>query len=146
MSRTEETAARRRRRDDELDLSLSLQLGVPADKMDAQYQYRWINEGEHSRRLTALTVRDDWDVVRSKDIGREGDEPVRHAVGTQKNGEPHYAYLCRKRKEFVEEDAKRKHRITEERTAALRRGQTGAGTLNAGKDGAYIPDEGIAIS
>ncbi len=144
-ARTQETTTRRRRRDGAFDQSLSLKLGVEADKLDPKYQYRWINEGEHSRRLLSLTTQDDWDKVTSDEIGLEGKGPVRQAVGSQKNGQPEYAYLCRKLREFVDEDRREKHRIAQDRMDALRQGQTGPDTLNASDKSAYIPDEGISI-
>lgn len=142
MTRREEVQTERRRRNDSFDQSSLLKLGVDPAKLDKEYEYRWINEGEHSSRLTQLTVNDDWDKVTPEEAGR----PTVVAVGTQKNGAPENAYLCKKRKAFAEEDRAKKHRQSAERMSALRKGDTGRNdALNPRADTSYIPDEGISI-
>jgi len=138
----------RRRRNTEYDRSSVLKLGVDESKKDPKYSYRWVREGENGARMAQL-FNEDWDKVLESEVG----QPTKVAVGTQKDGRPEYAYLCKKRKEFVDEDAREKHERSQERLKALRRGVTGSsdalsvGARNqAGQATSYIPDEGITIS
>jgi len=132
-----------RRRNKAFDHSGVLKLGVDESKKDPKYDYRWVREGDNSARLAQLHA-EDWDQCSEAEFGHS----VKRAVGTQKNGQPEYAYLCKKRKEFVDEDRREKHSRSQERMNALRRGDTGkSDALKVGdKANTYIPDEGISIS
>lgn len=137
----------RRRRDTDFDKSGVLKLGVDESKKDPRYSYRWIREGEAGARLRA-TYEQDWDKCSDAEFGHS----TKRAVGTQKDGKPEYAYLCKKRKEFVDEDARKKHERSQGRLRALRRGDTGksdalamGATNQAGQAISYIPDEGISV-
>lgn len=105
----EARAAKRRRRTDNLaearfNLSFS-------GEMDPAYEYRWFNDD--GARMYQKTVQDDWDVVRQSDgiMKEDGDahgSEVAHVVGAKKDGSPLRSVLCRKLKEYADEDRRKK--------------------------------------
>lgn len=143
----------------ETDFTGLLQLGVDTSKLDNEnYVYRWVNEGDNSHRLQQM-LRQDWDVCRSADYSSLTDKGAldattigtaeRRPVGQQKSGEPEYAYLCRKRKDWFETDRAKKHEQSVARMQSLKRGEITGGPEGQGltdKDHRYIPDEGISIT
>lgn len=68
---------------------------------------------------------------------------VSRIVGTHRDGSPMTGYLMKLKKEWYEEDQKKKAMKTNEREAALKRGNDKFGKV--GLDGRYIPMEGISI-
>lgn len=96
---TEERQERRRRFDGNLDRTYSLALSIPADVLESnpEHDFRWINDDRN--RIHAKTQLDDWDVVSGVDA---------RTVGTDREGKPLKAYLCKKRKDFSAEDEVRK--------------------------------------
>lgn len=101
---------RRRRQDGTLDRNQQMKLDIP-ESARAKYpdhQFRWVNDT--GTRIHDLTVRDDYDKV-------EGVEP--RPVGTDDQGKPIYAHLCAKRREFFDEDQRRRIDANRERENAL---------------------------
>lgn len=144
MARAEQVRQERRRRRD-VDYTSSAQLYYPEDLKDPAYAYRWINEGDGSRRLIAMTKQDDWDVVTDDTADKDGEgTPVRRVVGTLAGGQPQYAYLCRKRLEWYEEDRKRTvEKRNDDIMQQIKSGAVEAGGLQEGER--YTPTEGISI-
>lgn len=103
-------AKQRRRRTDNLD-EAHFNLAVHGER-DPAYEYRWINDDEKGR-LARKTVGDDWDVVTDREgVAKEdadslGSE-VSVIVGAKKDMSPMRTVLCRKLKEFCDEDRARK--------------------------------------
>lgn len=152
QTRAMKEKARRRQRTGTNDYSHQMKLGVSFE-LDPNFTYRWINGGVEDQRMFDMTQRDDWERV-SQD-GEPSDDPgncVRRAVGS-KSGGAEYAYLCRKPKEWHEEDRKthqaRNDRIMKTIGHAAAEGNfdpTGGSDGLSKKDNAYVPDEGIHIS
>lgn len=109
--RKDEVAAERRRRQPgTLDRMQQLKLAVP-DSVRAKYPdhtFRWVNDT--GTRIHDLTVRDDYDKV-------EGVAPI--PVGTDDQGQPIYAHLCAKRREFFDHDQREKLKAINERESSL---------------------------
>lgn len=115
--RTEEVQQERRRRSaGTLDRMQQLKLAVPETVQEdhPDHTFRWINDS--GNRMHAMTVQDDWDKV-------EGVPP--QPVGTDKEGKPVYAHLCKKRQEFWDEDQKAKIEATREQERGLLRAAKG---------------------
>lgn len=97
---------RRRRRDDTVDRVHQRKLAIPAEfRDDKDHEYRWINDVND--RVHALTVEDDWDICRSSRAEGGADDRVRRTVGKD-DGQPIHAYLVRKRKDWFEDDARKR--------------------------------------
>lgn len=152
-ARAEETLKQRRRRSNSYN-GFDLRLEVPEDLKDPNYAYRWIND--EKGRLQNRTRNDDWDFVEDGQIvshtdGKnvnESDNRIRREVGISASGRPLYAYLCKKRKEYVEEDARAERKMNEERYQSVIRKQDASGTQDDTKDywgdekeNSYIPRE-----
>lgn len=141
-----ETQQRRRRRT-ELGMDGHLKLDVPAHLKKAGFVERWINDT--TGRLEGKTVHDDWDIVR-ENIDPEKDNgegtPVRRLVGVKPDGQPLYAYLCRKPEEFYREDRAKEQKSIDETEAALKRGEVKGQEALTGPH-AYVPGgrQGISI-
>lgn len=104
-SQAAETQQRRRRRS-EFGEKRNLKLYVPEDKKDPNYVYRWVNDTA-SGRIHNMTKLDDWDIVSAEEIENQGEGTgIQRHTGTAENGSSQRAYLCRKPKEFYEEDQK----------------------------------------
>ncbi len=120
-----------RRRRKNLDALQELKLAIP-DAVKEKYPdhtFRWINDA--GNRMHHKTQLDDWDKC---------DEVPALPVGTDQAGKPIYAHLCRKLKEFWEED---------QRTAKAARKALEATIARTGKSDAqddrtaaetYVPD------
>ena len=82
---------------------------------------RWVNDEGNN---LAARYGDDWDHVEdpdSKDEAADG-KRIRRAVGTQRNGEPQYAYLMEKHEDWYKEDQAEKQRVIDKTEAAIKRG------------------------
>ena len=66
---------------------------------------------------------------------------VSYIVGTNKDGSPMRAYLCRKPKSYFDEDQAAKHAELEQQLAELRRGNDRDGQTQSD----YVPTSGIRI-
>jgi len=125
--KTEGRAARRRQTAAGV---AGFRLGVNLSKLDFDaYSYRWINDAP--ARIHAKTVEDDWDIVMN-DGGVKSDSAdlgnaVSQIVGTNKDGSPIRAYLCRKPKDYFDQDQKAKSAELDRQLAELRRGNDAHG-------------------
>jgi hypothetical protein len=138
--RTEEVRKERRRRVD-LEEEGNAPLAVNHKYLDhTNYNYRFINDTPG--RMQKMYDQD-WDQVEDprvkSDVNNEG-AAIRKLVGTNKDGTPLYAYLCRKPKWMYNEDRARKLQAVNETEEALKRGLTGDNqALSADNPHAYIP-------
>lgn len=141
--RAEDTRQQRRRRAD-AGQTAGLKLHVPEELRDRNSAERWINDD--GQRIHAKTVLDDWDIVKDKDIdGQREGTPVKRLVGKGDAGQPLHAYLCRKPKEWYDEDKGKEQDAIKRREEDIRRGAP------QGPDGltgpqAYVPEGGIRIT
>ena len=114
-SRVDEERRQRRRRDDgTLDRINRLTLHIP-EEVEAKYpehNFRWIND--EGNRMYQKTQLDDWDTV---------DEVDAIPVGTDRDGKPVKARLCRKLKEFCAEDAQKKEGALRDQERGLIQGE-----------------------
>ena len=143
-SRSEEATVTRRRRQD--TDTVGKRLAVNTNLLDyGRFAYRFINDAP--ARLFQMTQQDDWDIVKqdgsivkpdSTDMG----DAVSVVVGTKPDGSPMRSYLCRKPRNFYDDDQKKKQTDLDEQLAQLRRGNTKAGDLQ----GDYVPSGGIRIA
>lgn len=105
--RDEQTQAVRRRRDDgSLTRIKDLKLSLPEEFADDQiHMYMWANDV--GGRINELYGQD-WDVVLSAvSDTSEAKDKLRRVVGTDERGNPIYAVLLRKNKDFYLEDQRR---------------------------------------
>lgn len=127
---SEERQERRRRRDGTLDRMQQLTMAVP-DEVRAshpEHDFRWFNDS--GSRMYDKTQLDDWDRV----AGVEG-----ISVGTDREGKPMKAYLCKKRKEFIAEDNARKESEIREQELGLIHGAREA-DADLPETVAYVPE------
>lgn len=128
----EERHERRRRNAGSLDRTYQLTLTVPPEVMEANpdHNFRWINDDRN--RMYAKTQQDDWDTV-------DGVDAI--TVGTDREGNPMKAYLCKKRKEFCAEDEARKMADLKEQEMGMIQGvREAAGKTDLPDSVAYVPD------
>lgn len=121
------TERRRRRKRGTNDTSFALKLGVGFE-MDPNYEYRWINEGIDGQRLSDKHG-DDWDTVTKEGAASDGvGGAVRRAVGANAAG-PIYAYLCKKPKDWYENDQAERQKRNDKLMTAIKEGRdpTGSG-------------------
>lgn len=124
---------RRRRRDRKGMLGYRLQ--VPAEKLELhRFKYSWVNDQD--ARIFALTKQDDWNFVHQdgseiKDDADRG-SAINVVVGEKANGQPLRAFLCRKRKDWWEDDQRQKIEEIEEMMNQMRRGNDPDGSRPAG--------------
>jgi len=114
-----------------------MRLGVDDGLKDPDYEYRWINDDRG--RLEAKTQQDDWDIVTDPNIvvdekNNSIDTRVRRVVGVTSGGQPMYAYFCRKRKEFCDEDRRAKYEARVARRQQMIRSQ------DSGASGGIVDD------
>lgn len=129
-------------------------LGVPRRKLswghkDPNFVYRVIHNrpGKPNRVNEALAAgyefvednRHMGDTDVSNEMGGSTDSKVTHIVGDDDRGNPMTGYLMRIRKEFYEEDQKKKMEIVDERERQMIRGVDTQG--QPGRDGRYIPTD-----
>jgi len=132
--RKEEVKQERRRRG-KMGIERHLRLSVSDAKLKEyggtdKYAFRWINDS--LGRMEAKTREDDWDKV-------EGEPP--RVVGIGPDGRPMHAYLCRKPKEYYEEDKRAEQdEIKKQEDAVLTYHKgTGQDGLSPGDPNVYIP-------
>lgn len=120
-----------RRRRDAIE-TVGKRLAVNASALDfGKFKYRWVND--EPARIFQLTKQDDWNIVTPegaviKDDATDLGTAVSVVVGKDPNsGAPRRAYLCRKRREWYEEDQKQKQTELDEQLEQLRRGQSAKG-------------------
>jgi hypothetical protein len=143
-ARVAEVKAQRRRRDDSSE-TLNRRLFVPDRFKDPNYEYRWLNDD--GGRIQEKTQFDDWDIVTSSDMGpdyketaardADGGTGIRRQVGKQ-DGKPVFAYLCRKPKQFHEEDQARKRADIDAMEETMRRGPLPS-PQGLGQSEGYVP-------
>ncbi len=138
-SRTEEVSSERRRRGGALD-GQRLRLAIPPNyEEDKANEYRWINDDKS--RVFDLTKQDDWDQVQAEG---DGVHSVRRQVGTKANGEPLFAHLVRKPKEYCEADRAEKQKALAETMNQLASGKRGdPADLGGGQTGYVAADASI---
>lgn len=151
--RVEAVREERRRRDDMNTDGFRRRLSVNHALLDhEEYRYHWINDTPG--RLHALTVLDDWDIMRDpaiKDDGKhiEGAQ-VRNLVGTAPDNKPLYAYLARKRKKWWQADRAKAQASLDKFDEELQRGITkDPAALKATDPHAYVPegfDKAVKVS
>lgn len=130
--------------------------GVPQSRLtvantDPSFVYRWVNDDGKGRIDRA--VAGGYEFVQSEADQKVGSgsadgnsdvgSKVSRIVGTSESGGGMRAYLMRIKKEWYDEDQRRKQKEGPDMIeAAIRRG-----TLNqSGDDNRYIPSEGIAVN
>lgn len=145
--RAKATKNSRRRRAASFD-GLDYRLRVPDELKDDRFIYRWIND--EPGRLFQLTEQDDYDFVYDERIRTEAEDAdkntdggtrISRIVGRSKTGEPLRAFLCRKLKEYYEEDNRKRMRQWREVTDQVEQGVVpgGHGLFDQDPDHAYIP-------
>lgn len=146
--RANEEQGRRRRRSNDFNGNY-MRLGVDESLKDPAYEYRWINDDRG--RLEARTKQDDWDFVEDpailddSDKNDKTDTRIRRVVGTSQGGSPMYAYYCKKRKEWCEDDRRAKSdRRMQERQQMIKAQHSGAGGVAEDPQHTYIPTEAKA--
>lgn len=125
--RKEEVKAQRRRRKD-FGVNANLKLHIPESAKDPNKVYRWINDTAEGR-MSQKTVYDDYDPVTAKDLrgfvdtNKDAGEgtPIKRVVGKTSAGEPLYAYLCAKPREYYEEDKKQEQARIDAQEAEMKR-------------------------
>ena len=147
--RQEEVKKERRRRGI-LGPERNLKLYVPEAAKDPNYVYRFINDRPGSDRVAKLTQQDDYEIVHQHQLlGGYGSEapaegqpgtPVRRRVGSD-GGQPIYAHLVRKPKEYYDADKKAEQAlITDAENVVLSGKRQGSNELSPA-DNAYTPGE-----
>lgn len=134
-----EEVQRQRRRRESLGDDRHMKLGVPEDKKDPNFTYRWFNETPG--RLESKTVHDDWDIVKeSVDPTKDNGEgtAVRRPVGVTPEGKTLYAYLCKKPKDWYQEDKAKEQKLVNDIEEGLRQGEAQGAEALAGPH-AYVP-------
>lgn len=131
----EERKERRRRTDGTLDRTYSLALAVPVEaeeRYGSDHNFRWINDDRN--RIYQKTQLDDWDKV-------DGVDPI--TVGTDSEGQPMKAYLCKKPKDFCAQDEARKMADLKEQEMGMIQGVREAAAKSDLPDAvAYTPTDG----
>lgn len=145
--RAEAERAQRRRRDD-MGLGRGRNLDIVGTK-DSAYEYRWVNDDPG--RMYNLTERDDWEVVKTGDLG-EGNAKDK-GVGTgiervvdKRSGKR--AVLLRKPKDYYVGDKAKEQALIDDTEKAIKRGMTpmaGAAPGETLGSAAYVPNGGISI-
>jgi hypothetical protein len=99
-------------------LERNYKLFVPENKKDPNFEYRWINDSPG--RIEQYTTQDDWDIVTTDRNG----EPFEcsRPVGPGPDGRPLYAKLCRKRKEYYDQDKEEELKSIKAQEDAMRVG------------------------
>lgn len=131
-TRVETERKERRRRDDgTLDRMSRLTLHIPEEVQEKYpaHNFRWIND--EGNRMYQKTQLDDWDKVAEVDA---------IPVGTDRDGKPVKAHLCRKLTEFCDDDAQKKEAALKEQERGLVQGERDAAAkADLPDDVAYTP-------
>ena len=141
----------RRRRRGAGDYLAGQKLGVNEEFLDRKnFEYRWINDD--GQRVQSLTVQDDWDLI--DDPSKAGKEDVdglgtkvAKVVGRNDAGQPLYAYLARKRRDWHEEDQRKKQEPLDQIDETIRRGtnnRSASETAELSRYG-YVPEGAISM-
>ena len=132
-------------------------VGVPRLKLNADsragYVRRWVNDNgvrlEDFRKGGYEFVTDPTrvgDAGASDITSRDGiDSRVSRVVGQRDDGGPLRAYLMEIRQDWYDEDQLAKQKNIDEQEAQMERGEDGQGGA-PGRDGRYVPREGISIN
>lgn len=116
-------------------------LAVVSSQLDfINFAYRWINN--KPGRIFAKTIEDDWEVVTNdglKDDGVDLGNKVSQIVGSAPDGSALLAFLCRKPKQYYDEDQADKSRELDKQLEQMRR------ATNSGVQADYIPHSGIKL-
>lgn len=140
--RIEQERARRRRRDD-LGTGRLRNLAITGET-DQRYTYRWIND--EPGRVFNLTEADDWEVVKTNEIGGEKDKSVGSTVERivdKVTGKR--AILVRKLKDYYAEDKAKEQAQLDALDEQLKRGGPQSPQGLAHSADAYVPSGGISI-
>lgn len=133
-------ADRRRRTDLE---TTGGRLGVDPALLDHdRYAYRWFND--QPGRIVSKTKHDDWDMIPQngeKEDSTDLGAMISIVVGTNPDGSPKRAYLCRKPKGYFEEDRAKAQRELDRQLDMLQRGKSRDGTSQSD----YVPHSGIRV-
>lgn len=110
-------------------------LRIPAERLElGKFKYRWVNDDD--RRMFDLTKSDDWTPVHqvNGEVKEDADRgsAVTLPVGKDKDGRTITAHLCRKRRDWWEEDQRQKVEEIEEQFNNMRRGRDPDGSHAAG--------------
>lgn len=138
--RAEEVATSRRRRQDFGGLP-NMKLAVHEGAKDPNYEYRIIND--KPGRIHQKTVMDDWDIVKTTEMNGHVDyakqagegTPMAFMAGSMEGGAPMKAYLCRKPKQFYEEDKGKEQAVIDAKEESIKRG------IVKGPEGQGLPQE-----
>lgn len=142
-SRAEEQLPERRKRTD-IDMT-GKRLAVRTELLDFdRFKYRWVNDSDV--RMWRLHQAD-WDVMtQDGDIIKPDNTDLGSAisipVGTKPDGSAMRAYLCRKHRQFYDDDQKMKQTDLDEQLKRLRLGKSADGE----SQGDYVPSGGIRIA
>lgn len=140
-NRADEVRAERRRKPGST-VQYGIKLHVDKDKLDPDYEYRWVNDAPG--RVQAL-YEQDWDRVEDPQIAGEGNSagtvPTKFVGNVA--GAPTNAVLMRKRKEWFVADQKEKRKPLDEMDKAIRRG---AEQKDPELSDAYTPNGSNSIS
>lgn len=133
----------RRRRDDMETFGKRLAVRIPPEMMK-RFRFRWVNS-EESRLMTLYNR--DWDIVKPdmgvvKEDHSDLGEAISIVVGRNVDGSPLRAYLCRKPRQYYDEDVKKHQTELDNQMRELRRGNSKAGEPL----GDYTVPGGISIA
>lgn len=141
MNRKEATRTERRRRKSDTLTGYRKRLAVDESKLDTEnFEHRWIKDDE--ARMYQMTQKDDWDVVQDRNgdlqAAHDGDgTAIAHLSGTRKDGAERLV-LCRKPKQYHDEDQAAKQARIDETEKAMR------STANVEKN--YVPGSTQMVS
>lgn len=120
---------RRRRATGSINQTLG-KLGVNPDLLNHdQYAYRWFNDTQNGK-LQLKTTHDDWDIVKDPAVKEDNTDlgsAISIVVGSNKDGSPLRAYLCRKLKTYFDEDKAEAQARLDEQLEQLSRGKDRTG-------------------
>jgi hypothetical protein len=145
--RSEEVARSRRRRRDSIYFDgADFNLMVPDEEKDPRYVYRWVNDDKY--RMTQMTKQDDWDICQTSEFSSDfkntdGGTSISRIVGRDAHGGIMRAYLCKKLKEYDDEDRAKELRRINQMYTQMREGQIpGRDSLSKeNEDLRYVPKE-----
>lgn len=127
-----------RRRRNSLE-TVGKRLAVNMSSLDFdKFKYRWVNDTP--ARIFQMTQQDEWEIVTPEGgVVKDDNADLGSAVSTvvrDHNGNGGMrVYLCRKRREWYEEDQKQKQTELDEQLEQMRRGLTGQGESQSD----YVP-------
>ena len=150
--RKEESKKRRRRREG-IGIEGSLRLHVPEEAKDPNFHYHWLTD--KPGRIQAKTVNDDYDIVTEQELqarldkkdytAGDKDTQAMRAVGYGENGQWMNAYLCKKPKEFYDEDKAKEQEDIAEAMKATKEGLPGGSDGLGTADHVYTPEDRVNV-